>query len=379
MPKILEALKMARTLPPRTKVEVMRGVEVRVKDGNIPVVWLHYTAHPERDPAINPEWKKQKRPKYSSEGAWNREQEIMDRAGGGELVFADVLLSHWKKIVITDPKYRPDPRFRIEAGFDHGAVNPTALERLYLDFTGNIVVCGEYYMPGKQIWEHAEVLKQMEDIRRISACYADPSIFPQTNQQSDRQAPKSYNDLYVENGIALFSQYHGDRSDISFAQRMLSGHWANLGPSDRELEAMDEDQRAEVEAMFRKPSLRIVCRNYEDRPQPGLHNWDCPNLLWELLQIRKKKLSATQLMSQNPAEQILDKNNHATDSLKYPVMTLPEPSRKTPHELAMEAIKHIPVSDVTSRTIRYQEALHDQEKAEQPVAMGKTGRRRLRR
>lgn len=379
MGQILEALKVARTLPPRTKVEVIRGLQVRIKDGNLPVVTLHYSAHPDRDPVTHPEWIKAKRPKYSSQGAWDREQEIKDRAGGGELVFADILLSHWKKIVITDPLYRPDPRWRVEAGFDHGAVNPTALERAYIDFQGGIILCGEYYMPGKQIWQNAEILKTMEDIRRVRNCYADPSIFPQTNQQSDRKAPKSYNDLYVENGIALFSQFFGDRSDISFAQRILSGHWANLGPSDRELEEMDEAQREEVEASFRKPSLRIVCRNYEDKPQPGLHNWDSPNLLWELLQTRKRKLSATQLMSQNPAEEIIDKNNHGSDAAKYLIMSLPEPSQKSPHELAMEAIAHIPMEDPTSRAARYQEAIYDQQREEQPVPMSRTAKRRMRR
>ena len=52
-----------------------------------------------------------------------------------------------------------------------------------------------------------------------------------------------------------------DRSDVSFAARVMM-HW-------RDLE-------------HREPSLKIVCRNYSERPQPGLHQWDCPNLLWEM-------------------------------------------------------------------------------------------------
>jgi hypothetical protein len=351
----------------------MRGVHVRVKDGNIPVITLHYSAHPDR----GDQWKKERRTKYSSQGAWDREQEIQDRAGGGELVFADTLLSHWKKIVITDPMWRPDPRWRIEAGFDHGKVNPTALEKGYIDYTGCIYMCGEYYMPGKEIWQHAAAMKEMEDVRRISACYADPSIFPEIHQQADKKKAKSTNQLYVENGFALFSQFYGDRSDLSFAQRILSGHWANLGPSDRELDDMDDEQREEVESRFRKPSLRIVCRNYEDKPQPGLHHWDSPNLLWEMLQARKKKLSAVQLMQSNPTEEIIDKDNHAEDAEKYLIMTLPEPAQKTPHELAMEAIAHIPKEDITSRVARYEEAIYDQQRQEEPVPMGKSGRRRI--
>lgn len=374
-----EALRKSRIVGPQKKVEIMRGVSLRRTKAGIPVTTIHFSADPDRDPAINPQWKINERATYSSTGAWNREQEIEDYAGGGELVLADTLISHRKKIVIDDPMWRPDPRWEVGGGFDHGKTNATAFERSYADFVGCLYMCGEYYMPGKEIWEHAIELKKMEDIRKVRRCPADPSIFPDLHQQSGKEQAKSTNDLYIENGIALFSQFHGDRSDLSFAARILSQHWANLGPTDRELEEYSAEEREEILSKFRKPTLKIVCRNYSDAPQYGLHNWDSPNLLWEWMRMRKKKLSAVQLMSRNPTEEIIDKDNHGWDASKYWIMSLPEPTYKTAHELAMEAIKHIPVEDVTSRAIRYEEALHDQQQAEQPVAMGRTGRRRLRR
>ena len=84
-----------------------------------------------RDPETNPEWKASERKLYTSEASWQREQEIVDEAGGGELVFADTLLTYWDKIVITSPEWRPDKNWRVEAGFDHGKTNPTALERFF--------------------------------------------------------------------------------------------------------------------------------------------------------------------------------------------------------------------------------------------------------
>lgn len=134
----------------------------------------------------------------------------------------------------------------------------------------------------------------MADIRKISACFADPSIFDVTMQQSSTpgrpaERAKSLNELYVEQGIALFSPFANDRSDISFAARVML-HWANLDK--------------------REPSLKIVCRNYSEKPQPGLHNWDCPNLLWELMRTRRVKLTAQQLTMRNAAEAIVDKDNH---------------------------------------------------------------------
>ena len=57
--------------------------------GEILVIYAHCGADPARDPERNPEWKIRDRKKYTSQPAWEREQEIVDEAGGGERGFAD--------------------------------------------------------------------------------------------------------------------------------------------------------------------------------------------------------------------------------------------------------------------------------------------------
>jgi hypothetical protein len=342
MRQVKEALKTTRQMPPQTPVQIMRGLTVRRTRGGIPVVRLHYTADPNRDPELNPAWKEVERRTYSSQASWDREQEIIDEAGGGELVFADTLVTHWNKIVITDRAWRPDPNWALEGGFDHGRTNPTAFERCYVDYEGTIFFCGEYYMPGREVWEHAPTLKSMADIRKVRVAYADPTIFDQTMQQANQpsigkaaERAKSINELYVEQGIELFAPFRGDRSDISFAARLLL-HWANLD--------------------VREPTVRIVCPDYSERPQPGLHNWSCPNLLWELMRARRQKLTALQLLSRNASEAIVDKDNHARDVCKYIIMSHPEPAGKTPRQLAAEVVRPLAeAGDLTSASIRYQQ------------------------
>ena len=346
MSKAQEAAQKTKELPPQTPVEIRRGVSTRRTAGGIQVTRFHYSAHPERNPEIHPEWRASERKLYTSEAAWQREQEIVDEAGGGELVFADVLTTYWDKIVITSPDWRPDPRLRVEAGFDHGRTNPTALERIYIDYQGAIYFCGEYYQPGREIWQHAPFIREMADIRKIRACYSDPTIFDANFQQSQEQngrkggpaeRARSVNDLYVEQGIGLFSPFAGDRSDVSFAARLML-HWANLE--------------------HREPTLKIVCRNYSEKPQPGLHNWDCPNLLWELMRTRRIKRSAQQLLSRNAAEAIVDKDNHARDAMKYVLMSCPEPTVKTIEERAAEAVRPLAEQgDLTSALIRHQQMM----------------------
>jgi hypothetical protein len=326
MTRAREIADRLKTLPAQTSLEVTHGLTLRKTAKGVNVPRLHYSAHPDRDPELHPEWKTAERKSYPSHAAWDREQEIMDEAGGGEPVFAEVLVKNWDKIVITDPKWRPHPEWRLEGGFDYGKTNPTVLERCYFDHDGVGYFCGEYYMPGLEVAQHAPRLKEMQDIFRMDVCHADPSIFPANMEQGaarpgEAQArAKSIAELYEEQGLGIFSKFHGDRSDVSFAERLLL-HWGNL----------DE----------RDPTIRIVCRNSSERPQPGLHQWDSPNLLWELMRTRRVKLSAQQLMSRNLSEAIVDKDNHGQDCAKYIVMSHPEPTRKSYDRRVAERVEKL--------------------------------------
>lgn len=354
MKNMASAIEESKRVPAQQRVEVARGLNLRRTEGGIPVVTVHYSADPDRDPDLNPQWKKDHRKTYSSQANWDREQEIVDEAGGGELVFAETLRTHWNKIVITDPAWQPGQYWRVVGGFDHGKTNPTALERAYIDHDGNIYFCGEYYVPGKNVWQHAPEILKMPDIDRFEDCFADPSVFDQHTQQTGKkEEAKNIADLYVEQGVKFLSSFAGNRSDLTFAERVLA-HWANL----------DE----------REPSLYIVCRNFSEKPQPGLHPWDSPNLLWELMRTRKRKLSATQLMNQNPAEQIIDKDNHARDAKKYIVMSLPPPAEVPKHVRIKQAMEGL---DPTHAMIKRAEILAKIEEEEHPAALVTNARQRM--
>lgn len=322
MQKIDTLLADLNNYPAQTPLELDSGFRLRRTQGGVLVVRLHYSAHPDRNPDLHPEWKEQERATYTSQADWDREQEIVDEAGGGELIFADVLAKHWDKIIISNPGWRPDPNWRVLGGFDHGKTNPTVLERAYVDFEGNIIFAGEYYVPGKQVWEHAAVLKDFTDVGRFENCYGDPSVFDQkTQQEKDSKEPKAISQLYEDEGIHFIRRFHGNRNNQTFVQRLLA-HWGGLDSG-------------------RLPTVRIVCRGYSEppaQPSPGIYDWDCPNLLWELMRTRRRKLTAQQLMSQNPSEEIIDKDDHARDCLKYVVMSLPEPAKKTAQRLVDEKI-----------------------------------------
>ena len=360
-----EILAATEKLPPQTVLDVRRGVSLRRTRGGIPVLRFHYVCHPERDPELNPDWIAKERRKYTSQAAWDSEQEIMDEAGGGELVFADTLVKYWDKIVITDPAWRPDAEWAVHGGMDHGKTNPTALLRGYIDFEGTIYFAGEYYQPGKEVWQHAPMMKRMPDFTRMDPCYADPTIFYATSQQSQRpgqaiERAKSVGELYEEQGIKNFVGFCGDRSDVSFAARLML-HWADLEN--------------------REPTVRIVCRNHSESPQFGLHPWDCPNLPWELMRARRQRLSAQQLFRRNTSEAIVDKDNHARDAMKYVIMSHPEPAQKTLERRVSERFAERYREDPTTAVVEYTRIVHEEaeEEANKPIYYSRRMRPHVRR
>ena len=142
---------------------------------------------------------------------------------------------------------------------------------------------------------------------------------------------------------------------MGFAARLML-HWANL------------DQH--------EPTVRIVCRNRSEQPQYGLHPWDCPNLLWELLRCRREKLSAQQLLSQNVSERIVDKDNHARDAMKYVLMSLPEPSVMGTHDQHWADIRQLAeMRDLTSAMVRYRQHLAESQASPRPIFLGRHRRR----
>jgi len=136
----------------------------------------------------------------------------------------------------------------------------------------------------------------MHDLERARWILADPSIF-YDQVAEDKGAPTNIYQTYKKNNMWKMSAYQGNRSDVAFVEWIMSDYWKGL-------------------TRGRKPRLYIVCRNPSDRPQPGLHQYDCPNLLWEMRRAKRVQMTSRQLLTRNPSEALENKNNHALDVAK---------------------------------------------------------------
>jgi len=254
--------------------------------------------------------------------------------------------------LLLDFPLRTGPEVHLSKGMAYevqSEANPTAALVACVDFDGIIYVLSEYYQPGLSPRQHRPNLEQLYGFRGSEAV-ADPSIFYKTQAQADGTF-KAIADLYAEEGIVNLAPAPSN-SELTGMERILN-HWLDL----------DE----------REPTLRIVCpRGKRDigRPIYGMHNDGCPNLLWELRRARREELSSSQLVSRNPTERIVDKDNHLRDCLKYLCLALPEPTAKPAMLRAQEAIKGL---DATSAMIRWNQIMAESEKEEAPIVMGRRG------
>lgn len=359
MTELQEATHRLNFVPPQTSIEVTTGVTIRRKKNGLTVMRLHYAAVPERNPATEAgqEWYRRERKKYASEARWRKEQEIDAYATGGEAVFGKILSEFYDVVVISDPNWYPDPRWDVIGAFDHGVANATCLLKGYVPRkeidpkTGKpkpteVYLCGEYYSNRRPGWannvdQNCEAIMKggtdadgnpflpMPDIDRARWIMADPSIFYLT-QVEKKGDPTNIYATYRKNNFLKLKPYEGIRSDITFVEWMMSDYWRGV-------------------ANGAKPRLHIVCRNPSDRQQPGMHPYDCPNLLWELKRARRVEMTARQLLTKNPSENLQDKNNHARDCLKYLTGML---RSATPIPLEEEVAAQLTGLDPTTQNIR---------------------------
>jgi hypothetical protein len=157
------------------------------------------------------------------------------------------------------------------------------------------------------------------DLHRMRWINADPSIGYETIPTPEGQLVAAIS-IYAALGLKMRT-FNGERSDLAFVQRLQDDLWGSLHKI--------------------PPKVYIVCRNESEARQPGLHPYDSPNLLWELKHIRRQELAARQLMTRNPTEKIVDKNNHAWDAFKYVNMQFPKAAEIPPAKKLEALVKNL--------------------------------------
>lgn len=278
------------------------NLPIRTNRLGVPILRLHYSAHPKK----SPEWAAEGRRRTDST-LWAREEEIDWLAGGGELLLAPILRERADKILIDPAKsgWRPSPHWNYYGGFDWGQTNPSSFHLYAIDKQGVRYALMEHYLTGLTPAAHAPFMLKMrlvfgEDAESVPAftlaqwVFSDPSIMYSTHAQANG----SFRSL-----VSLFPP--------EISKKMVSG--SNAAGLDGTFTQTLKQMWAEDD-----PKFKIVCPGgIPTQKKEGTFSDGCPNLVWEFMRVRRQETTGLQLMSKNPMEKIVQKDNHAIDDCKY--------------------------------------------------------------
>lgn len=275
------------------------GFDCRITSGGIGVRRLHYSADSTKRPGT-PEgdaWLEREAQAYPlgmEDPRWMKEMEIKYGALGGTF-----LLPRWevwknnKTIVI--PQFEPTG-YRLYASYDHGYNSPSAFLVHGINSDGIITTLWEFYADHVPAHQIAELIKG-HDIRvdgrhfqgnpyhgQETFIIADPSIWAEDNPQHNGPN-KSTAQIYRECGVYMIPGERG--GDVTLGEWLVGHFWKDP----------------------QHPLYRITA--------------NCENLIWELGMLRHKSYSAQVALTRNDPEELIDKDNHAWDALKYFIKRFP--------------------------------------------------------
>ena len=284
------------------------GLTTRITSQGQAVVRLHYSADTRKRPGTvaGDAWLTEAARSYPGGRASPRflkEMEIDYGALGGTRLFPE--WAQWSTNgLIVVPYFKPEG-WKIYGSYDHGWRNPSCYLVHGVNFDGDIVTLWEFYGSGVPIGSIAKIIKgeavKLQDGRRFDGNpfggqetyrIADPSIWAE-DQPSNDNTYKSVYEAFRDSGV-LFNK--GERGGDSTVASWLIGYfWQDMA----------------------HPRYRITEA--------------CPKLIWELGQQRYKEFSASVAMNRDQPEELVDKDNHAYDALKYFIRRFPpSPSKPKP-------------------------------------------------
>lgn len=266
----------------------MEGLLVKKNKSGHTIARLHYSADPDKNPStpVGKKWIEEEEAKYQegrNDIKWRQEMEIDFDAGVGELVFPWFMEREESFLVAP---HKLDEGWTLYGGFDWGVRNPTCSLVIAVDKDQNVEVIWESYTVGLTIREVAQRIREFDGYNIVQWISADPTIFNETVAREDGftsiAAMFMDKEIVGPNTIEKFIPAH-NRSDGDFI------------------------------TLFKNMQLGEV---------PKIKFWRglaTESLRQELRNLKHPK----DVHKGNPAEKILDLNNHAWDAFKYAMLSNP--------------------------------------------------------
>jgi len=272
------------------KYNIPKGMDIYMSKYGFPVLTIHYSADPKKDPATEDgkAWVKRISKRYPlgmADSGWQREMEMNAEVGDSEPVFPQ-LADPLCPIFCPRPSDSEIEAMDLYAGFDLGTRNPSAWVVVGVDKQNRLWFVHEVYKPCEKYKELVAEIKGWKYYDRVKYTIADPSILSQATHPGDDGGNHTWGEYFAGVDFSLVSGRRGQ--DFAVSVKLRSEYWND------------------------PTNIRAFITD------------GCPKGQWECRLLMYKKLSEKAAIRRNQPEEIMDKNNHWFDAAALVLDSLPE-------------------------------------------------------
>lgn len=267
---------------------IIPGLWRKVNSQGIPVLTLHYSCDPGKDPSTEEgkKWLDQVVKDYKggiNSPDWRQEMEIDFTISKGTIIF-DYLtqMEPQLRFSITDEPPAFWDLCKFYGGLDWGIQNNAAFTVIAEDPKGNFWLVWEWFGKRKSPEQAAIEIRECPFFDRLQWIAADPTMW------TDNQSRKD--------GYTSFARIFSEEIPAHLALNLMAAHGRN-----------DNAMITKLHAWFNLPEPKMKI------------NYACGNYWQELKNL--KWIEA--LPGKNSSEKIVDKDNHQWDSAKYIILSHP--------------------------------------------------------
>lgn len=272
-------------------------------------MWVHWSAHPERDEAWGEKMRSQ-----MTHAQWMREYEGDSGAVSGQVIFD----CYSPEVHVLAPGFPTPPLVSWYGGFDHGRRNPAAFLWIAIDPDNDAYVMDEYYVGNRIIADNARAIMNQNNGRNLEIIYGDPS----TKRRLDNQE-RTFIEEYAMNGLVITPSINdmGVGIDAIYERLRSSLAWWSVN-------------NGKIHEFFVSMGITELeqLRYMPDHPRyPGKYYWEtpalyispaCTNLISEMSRWMWRKHNPA--LERGSPEKPVDKDDHAIDALRYCLVQYPQ-------------------------------------------------------
>ncbi|MBK8871766.1 MAG: hypothetical protein IPN19_12235, partial [Elusimicrobia bacterium] len=266
--------------PPYKNMKLPKGMSFWYARGTIPVLRVHYSADPMKDPdRYGKEWLLKASARYGGihSPGWQQEMEINWKVSGGSPVWAQASRVDWPVIIKPRDVDVVKNRHYLMAGFDYGSANdPSVFEVIAVDEHGKLFFDWEWYAHGATYKEAARAIKACPYFDLVkNRMVADPSLWAMTQNQDG--CIKSIAQLFAEEGVHFIRGKKGSPSaDVRVEEMFRAKYWANPEKPEAFI-SLDCQKLIESVRMLRWAEHRSeATKAREHSPLAIVHKWNDP-------------------------------------------------------------------------------------------------------